>query len=401
MTQVTFSVFRTILTAITVVGLFVIPLSSALAKTDLEVAGWIPYWRDSEGIKDAGKHLADIDVIHPFVFSVRADGSVNDLGGLSDREWKNFIKKAQKKNVEIIPTIMWSDGAAIHRILSDEDLREEHIDHIVELVDDRNFDGIDIDYEAKLSNTIHDFSQFLKELKKELGKNVLTCTIEARTPPKSLYRNVPKVIEYANDYKEIGKHCDRVEIMTYDQQRADILLNNEKNGQPYMPVSDVDWVRKVVELAEKDIPKSKIMLGVPTYGHHYEVTVTPDWFQSYERIGALNVPDILDIAEEYDVTPGRNKAGEMSFSYFPKSSPYVPLKSLPVPKGTQKGNEAAAQALLFANMTGSTVKVRLAWYSDAGAIEDKIDLAKELGLRGIAIFKIDGEEDSKIWRLID
>src|SRR5690606_8146328 len=117
------------------------------------------------------------------------------------------------------------------------------------------------------------------------------------------------------------------------------------------------------------------------------------------RIGALNPPDILDLADEYNVEPGRNKAGEMSYSYFPKSSVYKVLNALPVPKGTRKGNEAAAKALLYANMTGQTVTVNYVGYSDAGAIEQKIDLAREYGLRGVAIFKFDSEEDQRMWKL--
>lgn len=391
---VTFFALLALLAALSPVKVF--------ASSDLEVAGWIPYWRDSQGIKDAKKHLADIDTVYPFVYIAQPDGSIKDMAGLSDSEWKRFIKTAQSKNIEVVPTIMSSDGAMIHTLLSNAALRKKHIEAIVAAVKKGNFDGIDIDYESKRAETKDYFSLFLAELDAKLGAGkLLTCTVEARTPPESLYREVPEVIEYSNDYEVIAEHCDRIEIMAYDQQRADIKLNEERTGAPYMPVSDVDWVRKVVELALEDIPKEKIVLGIPTYGHHYQVTVAPNWFKGYTKIGALNVPDILEVADDYNVTPSRNKAGEMSFTYIPKSSTLKLSKSLSIPKDTPKGNIVAARALAYANKTGETVTFNMAWYSDVGAMEDKINLAKEYDLRGVALFKIDGEEDKNVWKLLD
>jgi len=378
------------------------PVFTFAATRDLEVAGWIPYWADSKGIKDATKHIKKIDMVFPFAYTLQSDGGIKDNAGLSDAEWKKFIRLARKNNVEVVPTIMTSDGPLVHTILSNSVLRKAHIAKIVKEVKRHNFDGIDIDYENKKSETVDYFSLFLKELHDELedeGK-MLTCTVEARTPPDSLYRVIPAVIQYANDYKEIAKYCDRVEIMAYDQQRADLKLNESKAGEPYFPVADVDWVEKVVKLALKDIPAEKILLGIPTYGYHYQVTVAPNWYKEYKRIGALNIPDILEVADEYNVTPGRNKAGEMSYTYFPNSSVYKVLNALPTPQGTRTGNEAAAKALLYANATGQTVTVNYVGYSDAGAIEDKINLAREYGLKGVAIFKFDSEEDQKIWKML-
>jgi spore germination protein YaaH len=380
------------------VALLFIPSLALAATPALEVSGWIPYWHDSEAIKDAKKHLSDLDAVYPFAFSVKEDGTLKDLAGLGESDWKAFIKSAKRKKVEIIPTIMWSDGQNIDRILSNTKLRKAHVKEIADMVKDGRYDGVDIDYEAKLSDTYDAFGVFLKELDKALGSKTLACTIEARTPPESLYRVIPEKINYANDYKAISKYCDQVEIMAYDQQRADLLLNNEKKGYPYMPVSDVDWVEKVVELALKDIPKEKIILGMPTYGNHYQITVAPEWFRDYKRIGALNIPDILEVADEYKVNPGRNKAGEMSYTYFATSSPFKLLNVLPVPKGTLKGMEVAAKALLFANATKMEVTFNYASYSDATAVEDKINLAKKYKLKGVALFKIDGEEDQDIWK---
>lgn len=385
--------------SIAIIGLFFSNLPSAMAA-DLEVSGWIPYWAVSSGTRDARSHLSDLDAIYPFAFSVKEDGTLHDLAGLSKTSWKRLFTSARSKDIEIIPTVMWSNGQSIDRVLQDEDSREDHIRAITSMVRKGKYDGVNIDYESKLSVTKDAYSAFLKELKDELGSKTLTCTVEARTPPDSLYKVVPATIEYANDYKAIGRYCDRVEIMAYDQQRADLKLNEARSGEPYFPVSDTEWVRKVVVLAVQSIPKDKIILGIPTYGYHYEVTVAPNWYQSYSRIGALNQPDLLDIADEYEVTPGRAKSGEIGFTYFPKSSPYRLLESLPVPSGTRTGNEAAAQALLFANVTGQNVPVRYATWSDAESVKQKVDLAEEFGLRGVALFKIDGEEDEDIWDVL-
>lgn len=376
-----------------------VPVVSA-ASNDLTVAGWIPYWRDSEGIKDAKKHLESIDTVYPFAYSVKSDGSIKDLAGLSDKEWRAFIKTARKNGTEIIPTVMWSDGASTHAVLSNAESRANHIEVIVTMVERGDYDGVDIDYEAKKSETKEYFSAFLTELKDALGDRVLSCTLEARTPPESLYKEVPKEIKYVNDYEVIADVCDRVVLMTYDQQRADLLLNSERVGAPYMPVADVDWVRKVLELALEDIPKHKIVLGIPTYGHHYTVTVAPDWYKGYTKIGALNVPDMLDVARTYKVTPTRNAAGEMSFTYMPKGATVKLTSALKIPKNTPKGNIVAARALAYANKTGKEVQFRIGWYSDALAMKDKIDLAEEYDIRGISLFKIDGEEDQKVWKIL-
>lgn len=369
--------------------------------TNLEVAGWIPYWNDSRGIKDATKNIKKIDMVYPFSFEIQSDGTLKDKAGMDAKEWKKFLKMAQGKGVKVVPSIIWFDGGEIHANLSYPQLREKHIEEIMEMVDDGNFDGVNIDYESKLSSTKDHFSAFLTELKEELGDDrILSCTIEARTPPESLYKDVPKVLLYANDFKVIGEVCDTVEIMAYDQQRADLKLNESKSGTPYMPVADVDWVEKVVKLALKDIPEEKIMLGIPTYGHHYEVTVGPNWYKNYRKIGALNVPDILDVAKDYKVKGSRNKAGEMSYTYIPKSSTVVFPKNLVIPKKTPIGETVAAKALALANKTGQEVKFNMAWYSDAGAMGDKIKLAKEYDLRGVAFFKFDGEEDKNVWKLL-
>lgn len=398
------TITRTFIPVIMAAFLFgALPANASAAS--LEVSGWIPYWRTDAGSKDAKKHLSQMAEINPFAYSVKTDGTLADTLKIDGKNWQSLIRSAERKDVRVIPTVMWSDTQTIHAVLSDPARRAAHIKAIVDEVEDRDFDGIDIDYEGKLAETRPYFSAFLKELSEELDGKHLSCTIEARMPLSARFSGTPPAnIEYANDLPEINKYCDRVKIMTYDQQTADVELNAaaRKTNEVYGPVADVAWVKKVVDYMGEDIDTRKIMIGVATYGYIYQVIPnTSGVGYSYIKTEAFNPKYATDLAKKLKITPERNAAGELSFSYVPKEQ----TKALPTqaelvklaPRGTSSANAAAAGALELMKKEGRQAPVQYLTWSDAGAIKQKVDLAKKLGVAGIAIFKIDGGSDPKLW----
>ncbi len=361
------------------------PVSAlAASSTGLEVSGWIPYWRVKEGTADAKKNLNSLTEINPFAYSVKSDGTLYDNMKIEGKDWQSLFKDARKKNVRIVPTIMWSDSDNIHAILSDPQKRAKHIAAIVKMVEVNGFDGVDIDYENKKADTINHFSTFLGELNAALGTKWLMCTIESRTPLDSRYTNPPASVQYANDFVQINKYCDRVRMMMYDQSTIDIKLNAAASG-PYSPLSDVDWVEKATKLALKDIDKSKFVISVPTYGYEFEIAKT-SYGYSYKKLWSFNPGYATDLAKDYKVKPTRNDAGELSFQYTPKKS---------------KSKSKSSSSTLSATTLSSTSSGKnLVWWSDAVAIGQKVDLAKRLGVKGIALFKIDGGEDKNVWKYL-
>lgn len=259
---------------------------------------------------------------------------------------------------------MWSNTDVIYSTLANTTSRKKHEQAIVDMVKTNNFDGVEIDYENKKVATKVYFSKFLTELSALLHKSnkTLVCTIESRTPVASRVVN-PKTsdIQYVNDYAVIGKVCDEVRIMAYDQSNIDIKLNASKGTTtPYMPVADAEWVEKVIKETIKTIPASKIVLGIPSYGREYDVTVVNGKYV-FKQISSISYKDAIAKAVSFNTTPRRNNAGELTIEY-----------------------------------TNGT-STRFISFTDNIAINSKIVLAKQYKLKGAAIFKFDADSDPALW----
>jgi len=380
--------------------LFWVLFPSLVKAASPEVGGWVPYWTSESGVESVIDNMDDIDILYPFVYEIAGGGDIVTKVDLDRGVWEDLLDEADDQRVEVIPTIAWFDVEGIHAVLSDRRARNNLIDDIEDLVDDNNYDGINIDFENKWAETIDDYSRFLKDLNRALGRDTLTCTVEARMRPEHRWRDVPDKIEYANDYEAINEHCDVVELMTYDQQRADLYFNDKRKGLPYNPVADIDWVEHVLEFALEDIDADKILLGIPTYGRAYDVTVASEWYKGYTPVASVDHSRAVVLANDiYNVPIGRTDGGEAVITYFPEDSVWKVLDQLPTPEGTPKGYEAAAKALLVATIANIEIPVRMLTWGDAKAAKDKLDLAEEYDLKGTVFFKFDGEEDPDIWKL--
>jgi hypothetical protein len=161
-------------------------------------------------------------------------------------------------------------------------------------------------------------------------------------------------------------------------------------------------VEKVVNYMDDDIDRSKILIGVPTYGTEYQAmsSISGKSF-AYTKVSAFNPQYALNVAKQYDITPRRNASGELYISYVPKEQtsmlPSNEKLSKLAPKDTESAYLAAAGALAYSKKEHKQAPVTFLTWSDAQAIEDKVTLAKKLGVAGVAIFKFDGSEDPDMW----
>lgn len=367
-----------------------------------EISGWIPYWRSATGTQDVLPHLSQLTSVMPFGYSVKSGGTLSDTAHLGEEPWKSFIAEARKNKVRVIPTVMWGNGANIHKILSNAKTRVALEDEIANLVKQNGFDGIDIDFEAKRHETINYFSTFLKGLYQRMGQKWVYCTIEARMPLESRYSPgaviPPDARDYANDYVEMNKYCDRVEIMAYDQGTIDVRLNGVRRT-PYAPTADIEWAESLVTLASQNISKNKLILGIPTYGYEYEVTPVSGSKYQYKVLWPFNPGYATEIAQKLGITPTRNEAGELGFIYDPKMLAAAAPSS---DESTQTQQTVASSSVAENENSQSSASQPfnyLSW-SDAQAVSDRVALARKLGVRGVAVFKFDGGQDPNIWGVL-
>ncbi len=371
------------------------------AKGAFEFSGWIPSWRAASGTLDVLPHLNQLTSVMPFGYSVTSQGTLADTAKISQAPWPDFIAAARAKKVRVVPTIEWGNGAQTQAILSDATKRVALEDAIANLVTQNNFDGIDIDFEAKQSQTKDYFSTFLKGLYQRMGTKLVYCTVEARMPLIDRYLPgmtiPPDATEYANDFAQMNKYCDRVEIMAYDQGTIDLRLDAARSA-PYAPVADPGWVADMVTLAAQSIAKNKLIIGVPTYGYEYQVTPVNGSYQ-YNELWAFNPPYATGIAARLGITPHRTSAGEIGFVYDPKQ-----LAAVAPTDGDSTQTQQSTPTTSTVQNQGSQVDTSQPFnyvtWADAQSIADKVALAHQLGVRGVAVFSLGGAEDQGMWSVL-
>lgn len=365
----------------------------------LEFSGWMPDWRAEQSVADVEPHLSQLTSVMPFGYKVNAEGQVVGDFFPTIEPWKSFIAKAKAAGVRVVPSVVMGDGPTIHAVLSDTKKRIALEDELANIVKANGFDGIDIDFEAKQARTRDYFSTFLKGLYARMGNKWVYCTIESRSPLNHRYLPgqtiPPDSLDYANDYKEMNKYCDRVEIMAYDQGIVDRLLNSARSA-PYAPVADPGWTGAMIELVAQSIDKKKLILGVPAYGYEYKVTPLGNGSFDYQSLWAFNPGYATDLAKKLGITPHRTSANEIGFTYYDGDA-HAPTGNEATK--TQQKPTTGSTSNLGSQLSGSRPFNYVTW-SDAIAIKDKIDQAREYGLRGVAVFSLGGAEDQAMWDIL-
>ena len=260
------------------------------SKSPLGVSVWAPVAGFLE--QQTLQQNADVlDEVNFFWYTLGANGAIE--GGVMAAE---AVRVARAAGLRIVPSIVNGgfDAQRVSAVVNDPTRRAQHIADILALVDDNDYDGIDIDYESLNPDDRDAFSLFIEELAAALhaeGK-LLSIAVHAKTDDAGAWSGAA-----AQDWVRLGAAVDEFKIMTYD------FHNGASDAGPIAPL---DWVDAVLSYAATVAPPEKTWMGVPFYGY--------DWTGSTGQ--SLNWRQALKLAEQNDATPQRDpSSGEAWFTY--------------------------------------------------------------------------------------
>lgn len=297
-------------------------------------------------VRNAAPHLT---YLAPFSFQIQRDAT------LKEPDLNLFPTIARINDVALIMVVTNLEGGQFSSdlgrlVLTDDSFQNKLLDNIIATAGKYGFKDIHFDMEFLPPELKENYNNFLRKAKGRLSKEGLLMS--TALAPKISTTQEGEWYE-AHDYKAHGEISDFVVLMTYEWGYS---------GGPPLPVSPIGPVRKVVEYALTEMPPSKILLGQNMYGY--------DWTLPYVKGGpfakAVSPQRAIELAWENNV----------AIQYDEK-----------------------AQAPFF-DYTDSQGKSHKVWFEDARSIQAKLNLIKELGLRGISYWKL-GLPFPQNWLLIE
>lgn len=302
------------------------------------LAYWAQWGQDQAAEKSLQSHLPLMDVVSPFWYTLRRDGTLSARDTAVHDSLTHRVQSAGRKLYVMINN---EKGHTV--MLDDPKVRSQSIRSITEQVRQAGFDGVTIDFEALPLTSRDSFTAFVRELSALLrneGRG-LVLALEAKRSDAPMDSGAD-----AHDYAALAQYADYVGIMTYDQ-------HGRWSGPG--PVAAIDWVEEVVRYAIQHIPREKLLLGIAGYGYNWGSDGSINYLSADE---ALALSRQVGASIQWD-----DRAQVPHFSY--------------------SQNGIAHQV----------------WFENSYSVSRKVSLVQRYGLAGVALWRI-GYEDARMWDIL-
>ncbi|GIO34187.1 hypothetical protein J2TS6_53280 [Paenibacillus albilobatus] len=275
--------------------------------------------------------LTGVNVVSPTWFSI-----IDGEGNVRSNADTAYVQKAHARGMEVWGLLNNSfDPDITSKAMATYETRLNAINQILEFAKMYHLDGINLDFENVKTKDGENVSQFVRELKPLARAKGLIVSVDVT--PKSGSEMWSRFL----DRRSLGETADFIILMAYDEHWA----SSPKAGS----VSSLPWagsaVRKILE--EDEVPPEKLILAVPLY----------------TRIWSEEVKD------------GKTKVSSKAVGMKTVNEIIAEKKLKPQYLEDVKQN--------YVEYTEDGI-VKKIWIEDKTSLAERVKLAKELNLAGVA-----------------
>lgn len=206
-------------------------------------------------------------------------------GNLVNRGSKEYVDRAHSKGLQVWGLLNHNflEPQLTKIILTSTSRRQHVIDQLLNYADVYHLDGINIDIENIQPEFSEEWVQFMRELYPQAKGKGLTVSVDVYMPS-----------AWSGHYErtKIAEVVDYFIIMAYDEHWS----GSKQAG----PVASLPWVSQGLQLTLEEVPKEKLVLGMPTFSRMWAETDTGLETRAYgmeevkRRMNELGIETILD-----------------------------------------------------------------------------------------------------------
>ena len=277
-----------------------------------------------------------LTTISPTWFTIRdTNGNITSLASSA------YVDAAHQAGLEVWGLVdNFTNQVDTLAVLSNTQSRANMISQLITEAQNSGLDGINVDFEQITEEMSDHYIQFIRELSVECRKNQIVLSVDNYVPGFTSHYN----------REEQGIVADYVIIMGYDEHFA----GSEEAGS----VASIDFVREGITETLKEVPKEKVINGLPFF--------TRLWIESSSGLTsqAIGMQEAETAVANAGVTASWDEETQQNYAEW--------------------------------TADGNTYKI---WLEDEQSLEAKLKVMQEYDLAGAAAWKL-GFEKSGIWELI-
>lgn len=240
-----------------------------------EIVGWYNDGWNAESHTSYMAHDHIFSEVNPYWYDLGSNTDPNLADGtISERTYayspQNVIDVHSRGDL-VIPAIADHSSGQINTIIVDPIAKQNLINNIVNVVQNRNYDGFDLNFESGLASEKTIFTSFVTDLANVLHAN-----------GKRLVVTIKPVINVTQENLQIfdclnlsNSPVDRLKIMTYDYFGQGI----NKPG----PIAPISWVRDVLNynIVIRGVNPAKVQLALHNYAWTWKKISSTKWELQY------------------------------------------------------------------------------------------------------------------------